>query len=167
MNAYYSIHELSSMSEEDKTKKLIRKHKPLTKAEIVARFKAMKELRKEMATDAATLEKNIVEFNETTDPLVNPETGKCLCWVRRPTTKELEDVVPSELMEYRNTPDEVPAEVMKKYEDFQFKMMAQLITNPKKSAEWWKENANLVFQHLFQLHLNSVMQALGITAENF
>jgi len=163
---YTIVRELSSMGEE-KNKELIRKYKPLTKAEIVQRFKAMKEMRKDMTTDAATLEKNLVAFNDTVDPLVDPETGKCLCWVRRPTTKELEDLIPSELMEYRNTPDKVPAKIMKKYENFQFKMMAKLIEKPKKSAEWWKEHANLVFQHLFQVHLNSVMQDLGITAENF
>jgi len=163
---YTVVRELSSMGE-DKNKELIRKHKPLTRKEIEAKFKAMKKMREEMTTDATILEKNLTAFNETTDPLVDPESGKCLCWIRRPTTKELEDAVPTELMEYRNTPEDVPAEVMKKYENFQFKMMAKLIANPKKSAEWWKEHANLVFQHLFQLHLNSVMQDLGITTENF
>jgi len=120
-----------------------------------------------MTTDAAVLEQNLLEFNRITDPLIDPETEKVLCWIRRPTMEELEKFIPAELLEYRNTPEEIPKSTMEKYKDFQFEMMANLIENPKKSANWWKKNSNLVFQQLFQLHLRSVMEDLGITAENF
>jgi len=145
----------------------IRKHKPLTKKEVVEKFHEMRKVKKEMTTDAAVLEQNLLEFNRITDPLIDPETEKVLCWIRRPTMEELEKFIPAELLEYRNTPEEIPKSTMEKYKDFQFEMMANLIENPKKSADWWKKNSNLIFQQLFQLHLQGVMEDLGITAENF
>lgn len=156
------------MSARDKRKKtLIRKFKPLSKKEVKKRFKEMKRLKDEMTTDATILEQNLKKFNEITDPIVDPESGDALCWVRRPTAEELEALVPTELLEYRNSPDKVPKEIMKKHADFQFKMMAEMIDIPRKDAKWWKKNANQVFQMLFQMHLRGVMEDLGISAENF
>jgi len=155
------------MGEYDKTKEIIRKHGTLTPKQIRERFEEMKKMKKTMTTDSAILEQNMMDFNKITDPLVDPENNKPLCWIRRPTTDELERLVPAELLEYRNKPDEVPDEVMEKYKDFQFKMMAELIENPKKSADWWKKNTNLVFQQLFQIHLTGILHELGVSAENF
>jgi len=150
-----------------KNKEIIQRHKPLTRADVKKKFQEMKRIKKELTQDAAILEKNLENFNKIVDPLVDPETEKVLCWVRRPTTEELESLIPAELLEYRGRPNEVPSDVMKKYKDFQFNMMANLIDNPKKSADWWKKRANQVFQRLFQLHLQGVMEDLGIMAENF
>ena len=63
--------------------------------------------------------------------------------------------------------DKIPVEVSKKYQDFQFEMMANLITKPKHDVKFWKEHSNLVFQQLFQLHLSGILEDLGISAENF
>jgi len=155
------------VTDEERKRRLIEKHKPMTRRQVKERFQEMRKAKSELTTNATILEANLKAFNLITDPLIDPETEKPLCWVRRPTTDELEALVPAELLEYRNSPDDVPEKVMKKYKDFQFKMMANLIENPKKSAEWWKKNANLVFQQLFQLHLRGVMEDLGIMAENF
>jgi len=155
------------MTGDTKTQELIRKHGTLTPAQVREKFAEMKKAKEQLTTDAAVLEQNLMKFNKTTDPLIDPESGSVLCWIRRPTTEELETLVPAELLEYRNRPDEVPKPVMEKYKDFQFKMMADLIENPKKDADWWKKNANLVFQHLFQIHLTGILQDLGISAENF
>jgi len=152
---------------ERKKKELIRKHKPMTKKDVVKRFKEQKEIKDKMTTDATILEQNLKTFNKITDPLIDPESGKVLCWIRRPTNEELETLVPAELLEYRGNPDAVPKEIMKKYEDFQFKMMAKLIDVPKRDAKFWKKTANQVFQMLFQIHLRGVMEDLGISAENF
>lgn len=150
-----------------KNKELLKRYKPLTKAEVKKKFREMKQIKTKMTQDAAVLEKNLIQFNRTLDPLVDPESGKELCWVRRPTTDELESLIPSELLEYRGRPDEVPPEVMRKHKDFQFEMMANLIEKPKKTSAWWKKRANLVFQRLFEMHLQGVMEDLGIMAENF
>jgi len=152
---------------EKKNAEIIKRHKPLTKKEVTEKFQEMKQIKKRLTQDATILEKNLENFNKIVDPLIDPESDKPLCWIRRPTTDELESLIPAELLEYRGRPDEVPPDVMKKHKDFQFKMMANLIDNPKKSVEWWKKHANLVFQQLFQLHLKGVMEDLGIMAENF
>lgn len=148
-------------------RELIEKHKPMTKKDITDTFKQQAQIKAKMSTDATVLEQNLIKFNKIRDPLVDPESGDPLCWIRRPTSAELESMIPTELMEYRNTPNDVPPEVMKKYQDFQFEMMADLIENPKHDAKWWKENSNMVFQSLFQKHLTGVLEDLGISAENF
>lgn len=150
-----------------RNKELLKKHKPLTPSQVKKKFKEMKQIKSKMTQDAAVLEKNLMQFNKTVDPLVDPESDKVLCWIRRPTTDELETLIPAELLEYRGRPEEVPPEVMQKYKDFQFDMMANLIEKPKKDAAWWKKNANLIFQRLFEMHLRGVMEDLGIMAENF
>jgi len=145
----------------------IRKHKPLTKKEVEEKFKLQEEAKKTMTTDAVVLEKNLMDFNKITDPLVDPATDKVLCWIRRPTQQEWEEMLPTELLEYKGRPEEVPIDVWTKYKDFQFEMMAKLIVNPEHTAQEWKERSNLVFQQLFQMHLAGILELLGITAENF
>ena len=148
-------------------KKILEKHKPLSKAELKKKFGEMKQIKSKLTQDAAILEKNLMSFNKTLDPLCDPESGNVLCWVRRPTAKELEEMIPEELLKYRGSPEKVPLELMQKHKDFQFKMMEILIEKPKKNTAWWQENANLVFQRLFELHLEAVMSDLGIMTENF
>lgn len=148
-------------------KQLIEKHKPMTKADVNENFKLQAEMKKKITTNAVELEANLTKFNNIVDPLLDPESGDALVWIRRPTTFELEQLIPAELMEYKSNPESCPPETMKKYENFQFEMMANLITNPKHDAEHWKKNTNLVFQNLFQKHLTGVLEDLGITAENF
>src|SRR3990170_4498145 len=153
------------MNDKDKKlRELITKHKPLTKKEVVQTFRDQAEMKSKMTTNAAELEANLVNFNKIVDPLVNPvepDPNKAvLCWIRRPTASEFDKMIPIELLEYKNKPDEVPDEIMKKYQDFQFDMMANLIENPKHEAQWWKEHANLVFQSLFQKHLTGILEDL-------
>ena len=145
----------------------IRKHKPLTKKEVEEKFKLQEEAKKTMTTDAVVLEKNLMDFNKITDPLVDPATDKVLCWIRRPTQQEWEEMLPTELLEYKNKLEEIPTDIWTKYKDFQFEMMAKLIVNPEHTAHEWKERSNLVFQQLFQMHLAGILELLGITAENF
>jgi len=155
------------MDKNQRMKQLIEKHKPMTKADIVQNFREQAELKKGMTTNAVELEANLKKFNQITDPLLNPETGETMVWIRRPSTAEYEEMIPESLLEYRNDPNSVPPEIMKKHENFLFDMMANLISNPKKDAAYWKKNTNLVFQTLFNKHLSGVLEDLGITAENF
>ena len=155
------------MSEKIK-KKFIEKHKPLTRKEVVQRIKERKEMKSKLTQDAAVLEKNLIAFNKILDPLVDPENDKVLCWIRRPTQDEWEEMLPAELLEYRGkSTEEIPAEIWNRYKDLQFEMMEKLIEKPKHKAAWWKSHSNLVFQQLFNLHLTSVFELLGVSAENF
>lgn len=148
-------------------KELLRKHKPLTSKQVKEKFRQQREMKKKLTTNATELDQNLKKFNEITDPLIDPESNTVLCWIRRPTTEELEALIPMEILEYRNSDEPIPLKVSKKHEDFQFEMMADLITNPVHDAKWWKKHANLIFQSLFQLHIQGVMSDLGISAENF
>jgi hypothetical protein len=158
---------MNNMNKNERLNQLIQKHKPMTKADVFNNFKEQAEMKKRITTNAVELEANLTKFNNIVDPLIDPESGDALVWIRRPTTAQLEALVPSELLEYKSNPEACPSEIMKKYENFQFEMMADLITNPKHNAKYWKENTNLIFQGLFQKHLNGVLEDLGINSENF
>jgi len=151
-----------------KKPELLARHKKLTKKDVEAHVKASKERKDKLTQDAAILEQNLVKFNLITDPLVDPETDTVLCWIRRPTQEEWEEMVPADLLEYRGKAmEEIPEDIWSEHKDFQFAMMAKLITNPKHDKDWWKAHSNLVFQQLFNLHLSAVLELLGISAENF
>lgn len=153
-------------SQTRKKQSFLKRHKSLSREDVAKQLRKMEEAKQNYETDATSLEENIKNFNLQTDPLVDPVSGKALCWVRRPTQAELERLVPSELTKYENLED-VPEEIQEKYANVQFKMMAQLIEKPKKGATWWKEHANLIFQELFQLHLVDIYKKLGLLIENF
>jgi hypothetical protein len=145
----------------------LKKHKPLTPEEVKRQFAEKEAAKKQYVTDAAILEKEIDSFNKLSDPLVNPTTGKALCWIRRPTQGEWESMLPTEILKYRNDPNGIPTEVSSKYQDLTFDLMERIIETPKHDAKWWKEHANLLFMQLFQMHLNQLMNELGMMAENF
>jgi len=143
----------------------IKKHAK-TSEEIKKDIQQMEKAKEQYTQDVSALEANLKSFNEALDPLVNPANDEVLCWIRRPSQSEWEQLVPPELMKYREL-ETIPAEVLAKYTDQQFEMMAKLIEKPKHDAKWWKEHANLIFQELFQIHLIDVYRKLGIAVENF
>lgn len=146
---------------------LLRRHKTLSKEDIKKAFKQQEAAKEKYEIDGSKLEENLDKFNEVLDPIVNPATDEALCWVRRPTQAELEEMIPSELMKYRNDPNGVPIEVITENEDMLFDMMAKLIKIPAHDTKWWKSHSNLVFQRLFQMHIQQVLHDLGIMVGNF
>lgn len=144
----------------------LKRHKPLSSRELGENLRKMEQAKQEFTTDAAELDQNIKNFNLQSDVLVDPVSGKALCYVRRPTQEELEKMIPEELLKYQFA-DDVPIDIQKKYADHQFYMMEQLINKPKHDAAHWKKNSNLVFQQLFQLHLVEIYKKLGLLIENF
>lgn len=151
----------------ERNKSFIERHQPLTPDQIKSKIKEKEEAKKQYTTDAALLEKELDAFNLITDPLINPSTGKAMCWVRRPTQEEWEAMIPKDILQYRNNPQGIPPEVAAKYQDMTFELMEKVITNPSHNAKWWKAHANLLFIQLFQMHLNQVMNELGVQTENF
>jgi len=156
---------LKNMSQPNE--ELIRKHKPLTPAEIKTKMKEHEDAKKQFSTDNATLDAELEAFNQITDPLVNPVSGKAMCWIRRPTQAEWEEMVPKELAVYANNPEDIPEDLAKKYNDMTFELMAKIIVNPKHDASWWKQHSNLVMIQLFQAHLSGVFKELGLLTTNF
>lgn len=152
----------------NKLEKLITKHKPLTKEQIKQTFQKIAETKKEITLDAEILEQNLKNFNKITDPLIDPETETPLCWIKRPTNAELESFFPPELLEYKNCNlEDIPVDVLERNNDLQFEIMANLITVPKHDAKWWKANANQVFQRLFNLHIEKLLENLGVDTNSF
>lgn len=158
-----------SQAEKDKKeilKSFVKEHAK-TPEQIKAEIKTMEEAKKQYTRDVTILEGNLRKFNETLDPLIDPATNEPLCWVRRPSQDEWDEMIPDELRQYPN-PEDVPVELASKYKNHQFDMMAKLIDIPKHDAAWWRQNgSNLVFQELFQLHLVEVYKKLGIMVGNF
>jgi hypothetical protein len=126
----------------------------------------MEDAKKQMTRNSETLDANLKHFHETLDPVLDPNTGQPLCWVRRPSQKEWEELTPSELTQYKDA-TEIPREIEEKYKDHQFLMMEKLVANPIHDAKWWKENTDLIFQEMFQIYLMDVYRKLGIMVGNF
>lgn len=137
-----------------------------TPEQIAAEIVKIEQAKKDMTQESAALEANFREFNELLDPILNPNTGKPMCWVRRPTQKEWEEMTPEELMKYRDA-GSIPKEIIKKYVNHQFEMMEKLIAKPVHNADWWKAHSNILFQEMFQVHLTDVYRKLGLDIENF
>lgn len=154
------------MAENEKTQRLADRYKR-TPEELAKDIVRMEEAKRKMTQNAEELDANLKHFHELLDPILDPNTGKPLCWVRRPSAKEWEEMAPAELMKYKDDPDNVPQEVQEKYKNHQFDMMAKLIAKPQHDSNWWKENTDLVFQEMFQIYLLDVYRKLGIMVGNF
>jgi len=152
--------------EKKKLRSFVEKHTK-TPEEIKAEIRTMEEAKKSYTQDVTALEQNLAKFNEVADPLIDPISGNPLCWVKRPTQQEWEDMVPDEELLKVERIEDIPPEMARKYKDHQFEMMAKLIIKPNHDAQWWKEHANLVFQELFQIHLTDVYRKLGVMVGNF
>lgn len=149
----------------DRTEEIVKRY-GRTPEQLAEDIKKMEEAKKQMSRNAADLDANIKKFHEMTDPIIDPNTGQPMCWVRRPSAQEWEDMTPTELTGYKS-PEEIPQEIAQKYKDRQFDMMASLIANPIHPAKWWKENTDLLFQEMFQIHLTDVYRKLGLMVANF
>lgn len=148
-------------------KDLIKKFKPLTPEDVRAKIKEKEEAKKQYSVDSATLERELEEFNNTIDPLVNPVTDKVMCWVRRPTQTEWESMIPANSSVYNKNPEEMTPEETQKSNDALFDLMANVISNPKHDAKYWKDHSTLMFIQLFNMHLNGVFKELGVQTTNF
>jgi hypothetical protein len=153
------------MAQKESPQSFVKRHAK-TPEQIAEEIVRMETAKKDMTQDSAALEANLREFNDIIDPILNPNSGKPMCWVRRPSQKEWEEMIPAELMKYRDA-GKIPEEIAKKYADQQFQMMAKLIAKPTHDAIWWKANSNILFQEMFQVHLMDMYRKLGLDIENF
>lgn len=139
-----------------------------TPEQLAEDIKNMELAKQKMTQNAEDLDKNLKHFHEMLDPILDPNTGQPLCWVRRPSTKDWEEMTPPELLKYKDSnPEDIPSEVQEKLKIHQFSMMAKLIAKPQHDANWWKENTDLVFQEMFTIYLFDVYRKLGIMVGNF
>lgn len=153
------------MAEDERARRIAEKYKR-TPEQLAQDIVKMEEAKKRLTQNSQELDANLKHFHELLDPIIDPNTGQAMCWVRRPSMAEWESMTPPELLKYKD-PSEIPQEVREKYKNHQFEMMEKLITNPAHDASWWKENTDMLFQEMFQLHLLDVYRKLGMMVENF
>jgi hypothetical protein len=77
------------------------------------------------------------------------------------------NMIPPELKKYSNNPEDIPLELEQKYSEIHFSIMSNLIVKPKKTKEWWKQNATMGFIKLFNDKLAEIVEKTTKEAENF
>uniref|UniRef100_A0A6H1ZPQ7 Uncharacterized protein n=1 Tax=viral metagenome TaxID=1070528 RepID=A0A6H1ZPQ7_9ZZZZ len=150
-----------------KEEDFLKKHKPLKPEDVAEKMKDADKRKKKYTLDAAQVERNLLDYFEILDPIVDPVTDKVLAWMRRASYQEMIDMVPSELREYVGDMEKAPQELRQKYDSQQFEYMATLIENPKHTTEWWQKHANQHFIMLFQMTIIQMYKDMGIDIENF
>ena len=153
------------MAHNQRTEEIANRYKR-TPEQLAEDIKKLEAAKLKMTQNAEDLDRNLRRFHETLDPILDPNTGEPLCWVRRPSQDEWEEVTPQELIQYTD-PNEIPKELIEKYKMHTFEMMEKLIAKPKHDAEWWRKNTDLVFQEMFSIYLFDVYRKLGIMVTNF
>lgn len=129
--------------------------------------KEQESLEQEVVSASKAMEQEISSFSIKIDELISPVTKKVMCKVKRPTTTQWKQLVPPELVKYKEDPKKVPLEVAEKYEELVYDIMAELIVQPKHNAKWWKDNTTYDFVALFQAHLMKTFDKMSEDIEDF
>ena len=145
-------------------KKLAEKYADQTPEEME---KEQDSLEKEVVFASKAMEQEISSFSIKVDELINPVTKKLMCKVKRPTATQWKQLVPPELAKYKKDPKSIPFEVAEKYETLVYDIMAELIVQPKHTAQWWRDNTTYDFVALFQTHMMETFDKMSKSLENF
>ena len=129
--------------------------------------KEQESLEQEVVVASKAMEQEISSFSIKIDELISPETKKVMCKVRRPTTSQWKQLVPPELTKYKDDPKSVPLKLAEKYETLVYDIMAELIVQPKHTAQWWKDNTTYDFVALFQDHMIKTFDKMSENLGNF
>lgn len=152
-------------NQEEKKRKLLEKHRPLTPKDIEKLREGKKKAKEKYAIDSAIVERNLTEYLAVKDPII--WKGKAIAWVRRPTMKELKDLIPKDIGPFLDDPNSVPEEKVKEYDSVLFGKMEELIVIPKKTAKQWEEIANPWFLRLFFSHIMNIAKVMEMQTEGF
>lgn len=144
------------------SRKLVEKYAVDTPEEME---KEQEALETEVIVASKELEQKIQDFSKKVDPLMI--NGELFAYVQRPTASQFERLIPSQLAEFRKNPEKIPYKVAKSYEKDMYKLMEELIVNPKHNVTWWKENTGDEFMAAFQAHIFNVRQKLQANIESF
>jgi len=145
-----------------KLKKFEAKHKPLTEEQQSFAKEQSKEAQTQYTKDQSEVEKNLLSFLSREEPLLGP-SGNVLAWVKDIPYFQLLDMLPKsaiEGIEVGDNPDpsKVVAALKGEQTEYMFKLMAELITVPKKDWEWWRSNSTKLFIEAFNDHLEKRMK---------
>jgi len=153
------------LPKEQKKKDFLAKHKPLSKEDIAKSKKDIEKAKEKYAVSIASIEQALTEFMEIRDPI--KYNGKTIMLVRRPTMKELQELIPKDIGPFIEDPSSVSEKDMEKYDDLFYGNLAKLIVVPKRTAKEWKEKANPWLLRLFFEHIASITKVMEGEAEGF
>lgn len=147
-------------------KKFLEKHRPLEKKGGVGEeIKREKKAKEKYNIDIAEVEKNLTEFLDIKDPI--RFNGKVIAMCRRPSMKELKELIPKELQPYLEDPTGLPEDKIDEYDDFFYAKLSELIVVPNFTPKKWKEKANPWFIRLFWEHIASIAKVFEMRIEGF
>ena len=144
--------------EEARRKKFWSKCDPIPDEEIPEKIEDREKARSQYTRSIQKIEENLTAFFEKDYPLLDPESGEVLCWVKDVQYFKLLDMIPDDMLEDMQKSDEevdlgFVITKLREYSDHTFKIMEEVITIPKHKWEWWKENSNQTFIDLFNDYL--------------
>ena len=144
---------------EEEKKKLLEKYGTLSDEEVENRKREQNEAKNKYTRDIQEIEKNLLNLLEKEHPLLD-EDGNVVAWVRDIRFFKLLDMLPEELFEGTLFNDNDPKEAvknLKKQSEYTLKLYEELITVPKKDAEWWREHVTPAFSKLFDKYLEKII----------
>jgi len=165
--------EVKSIPEEEmvdleqlKRDKFKEKHPPIPDEEIPDKIKDRDDAREKWTRDIQTIEDNLTVYFDKDFPLIDPESGKILCWVKDIQYFKLLAMIPDEVLEEMDRAEEdvniaYVIRQLKEHSNNTFKIMAEVISIPKHDWEWWEERSNQTFLDLFNDFLEKRIQKIN------
>jgi len=155
------------MSEKsEKKKSFAEQYPPLDEKGIREQEELMDKAKQKYASEAQEVSDALTDYLNIKDPMVLK--GKAIAWVRRPSMKQLKELIPLEMRKYVNKdPDEIPKTINKKYEKFFYEKMAEMIVIPKYTPKEWEAKANPWLIRRFWLHISEIARLMEGHIENF
>ncbi len=123
-------------------------------------------LQSEVALQSRALDQNISSFSSKTDEMKDTD-GTLLAIVRRPTASQFKRFVPPDLAKYKDKPEKIPTDVALAYEQDIYKLMEELIVQPKHTAQEWQDRVGDDFVAAFQAHLFKVREQMSENVKRF
>ena len=149
-------------------KSFAEKYPPLDEEGIKKEVKGQETAKTKYAAEALEIEKNFTEFCEVLDPIEwKNSDGKfvTIAKVRRPTMKQMKELVPPEMAKYVGK--KAPKELEEKYAKFFYEKMAEMIVFPEKTADEWEADGNPWFMRMFWQHIADIVKLIEGQAEGF
>ena len=128
--------------------------------------KEQEDLKDDVAVEAMELDSKLRNFSSQIDP-IKSETGEILAYAKRPSAAQFERLIPPKFLKYREDPDSIPPEEAMEYNVDMYRLMAELITRPKHSAQEWKELIGDDFMVAFQAHFIKVREEASKAVSRF
>jgi len=146
--------------------KFTEKHPPIPDEQIPEKIKDREDAKVKYTRDIQKIEDNLTAFFEKDYPMIDPESGEVLCWIKDVQYFKLLAMIPDEVLEEMDkAEDEVNIayviKQLKEHSDNTFKIMEAVIVIPEHDWEWWKEYSNQTFLDLFNDFLEKRIQKIN------